>query len=208
MKKIFIFSLFVSMCMGVNAQLATSQSNITYRTVIEEPSQPKTYTGWNSLYVEYLPSKLHSQSYTGAALNYGHAFAVTQKLPLFVETGLGGQYSFFKEYGYKTQFVSVKVPLNVIYEYVIPGTSISLDPYAGARLRVNVWGQYESDYGEHDLFDDDEGFGKRVQVGWQAGLKVRFNNAFFVGGSYGTDFMDFSPESKISEATVSLGVTF
>ena len=209
MKKLIILSFLVSMCLGINAQITSSQTSITRRTVISEPEQPKAFKGWNSIYVEYLPFKINKQSFTGAALNYSHAFSVTQKIPLYVEAGVGGQFSFYKKEQVKTHFVSAKLPVNVIYEYDIPGTSISLDPFVGMRLRVNIWGETEiEDYDSYDLFEDEGGHCERVQVGWHAGLKVRINKAFFVGAAYGTDFMDFSQDNKINELAVSLGVTF
>ena len=206
MKRVLFLSLLVTLFMSSNAQITSSQTDITRQRVIIE----KSYDGWNSLYVEYLPSKLSSGAFHGAALNYAHAFSVTPKVPLFVEIGLGGQYSFQDENGAEMKFASVKVPLNVIYEYTIPGTSISLDPFAGVKARVNVWGELTSDeYDvEYDLFDKNEGRCKRVQVGWNAGLRVRVNKTFFVGGAYGTDFMKFSPNHGIREFAVSLGVTF
>ncbi len=210
MKKFFILSLLVAMSMSMNAQITSSQSSITHRTVIQEPQQPKNYTGWNSLYVEYLPSKLGNDSFNGAALNYSHAFSLTQKIPLYLETGLGGQYSFYKKFGTKTQFVSAKVPVNVIYEYEIPGTSLSIDPFVGVRLRVNIWGDTKfEDYESYDLFSDEGGRCERVQVGWHVGLKFRVNKVFFIGGAFGTDFMNFThDDDKIKEFAVSLGVTF
>lgn len=215
MKKLFILSFLVAMCLSMSAQITSSQTSITHRTVIEEP-HATGYFGWNSLYVEYLPFKISSVSYNGAALNYSHAFSLTQKIPLYLETGLGGQYSFKKQDGITTHFASVKIPLNVLYEYDIPGTSISVDPFVGARLRVNVWGEtkYNNDlfdgYGDNrsiDLFSDEVGC-KRVQVGWHAGLKIHFNKVAFIGAAYGMDFMDFSKGSKIKEVAVSLGVDF
>ena len=205
MKRVLFLSMLIAACMSMSAQITSSQTDLTRRTVVVD-----RYQGWNSVYVEYLPSKLSSGAFNGAALNYAHAFSVTQKMPLFVEVGLGGQYSFQDENGAKMQFASVKVPLNVIYEFSIPGTSISLDPFAGIKTRVNVWGEITSnEYDiEYDLFDENEGRCKRVQVGWNAGLKLRVNNAFFVGGAYGTDFMKFSPNHGIKEFAVSLGLTF
>lgn len=164
--------------------------------------------------MEYLPSNFkydgHSESFSGFAVNYTQAISITQSAPLFIEWGLGAQWSTKSENDIKMNFVSMKVPLNLVYDFQIPGTNINLDPYVGINLRGNVWGEVKNDNYDtkYDLFDSDEGDCNRFQFGGHLGVKARFNNSFFVGVGYGFDFNEFDEDTKINELSLSLGLAF
>lgn len=97
---------------------------------------------------------------------------------------------------------------------------MSLLPYAGLTFRYNISGQrkYEFDdsYRDEDeklnIFDDEdmgkEGVYKRFQIGWQIGLNARFNDKFFIGVGYGSDFSEICKKAKIHTTSISLGVCF
>ena len=218
MKKMFFMALMVFVGLQAQAQIVSSRSSMTTRQVIEEH---KNYTGWSTFGLEYLPSKMvpdhgDSESYNGFAINYTQALSLTQSAPLFFEWGIGAQWSHWSDsedrYEQSFNFVSMKVPFNLIYDYQLPNSSINIDPYVGLQLRGNVWGEGKEEYYDDsdtwDLFDDDEGECKRFQLGWQIGAKVRFNNSFFVGVAYGSDFSEFAEDTKISEFKLSLGLVF
>lgn len=211
------------------AQIVSSRSSM----VTKEPKN-----GWSTFGIEYLPSSLNpdkgdSQSFTGIGLTWTKATSIMQDQPIFLEAGIGLQYSFYSEseneeyyngFGYSTyeteenwKMASLKVPVNVIYSYQVPNTNISVDPYLGLRFRFNVYGEVEEkadgDSESYNLFDkDDMGSSddtwNRFQLGWQIGVKARFNNSFYVGVAYGSDFGEVCEKVKVSETQLSLGFVF
>ena len=221
MKKLFLLALVAMFGLQSQAQIVSSRTSMTKTTVVDEPKN-----GWSTFGFEYLPSSANpdegsSKSFTGLALTWTKARSITTQLPLYLEAGLGAQYSFYNEsegkYETNVKVASVKVPLNLIYDYLIPNTNINLDPYLGLRFRVNVFGELEREYNgdskTYNVFDKDDMGGSdyvwnRFQMGWQIGVKARFNNSFFVGVAYGTDFSEISKKVKISETQLSLGFVF
>lgn len=210
MKKILIL-VFVALSMvQANAQIVSSRSSMVTRHVTEEP---KSYDGWKTFGIEYLPGSFSydggSQSFTGLAINYTKANSITQSIPLFWEWGLGVQYSYESEDYETIHYASVKVPINLIYDFQIPNTNINLDPYIGLKFRGNVWGEYKEDYKEsysYNLFDERDW--KRFQIGGQIGLKARFNNKFFLGIGYGFDFNEIAKKTNVNEVSISAGIVF
>lgn len=174
----------------------------------------KTYSGWSTFALEYMPCKFTNggESFTGLAFTFTNALPLTQSEPVFFEWGLGGQYSFYDKDNVKMKMASVKVPLNIVYDFAIPGSTISIDPYLGVHFRVNVWGEEKVEVDGRkqtiNLFDKDEGDCNRFQVGGHIGLKARFNKAFFLGASYGFDFSKFGGDSKVNEVTLAVGLVF
>ncbi len=182
--------------------------------------------GWNTVWIQWNPSSLNpdegdSESFTGLSLGYSKAFGVSQSIPLFVEAGIGLQYSFhsesFDDEDYKWHMLSAKIPVSLIYAWQIPHSSITLMPNLGLDLRYNLSGklkyEYDDEDEEYDLFDKDEMGGsddvwKRFQIGCHIGVKARFNEKFLVGLSYGTDFSEICKKVKISTASITLGYTF
>ena len=221
MKKIRFFAVItlLMVCATSFAQFTNSSSSSSSSSDTE---------GWSSFWVEWNPSSLSpdkgdDQSFTGLSLGFSEAFGIAQSLPLFVECGLGLQYSFYSEdiEGYyedctmKVSMFSVKAPVNLVYKYCIPNSNIALCPYAGVNLRFNVSGKEKYDYGddedEYNLFDEDDMDDyawKRFQIGWQIGAKVMFNKSFTLGVSYGTDFSEICEKTKIKTTSVALGFCF
>ena len=187
MKKIIILAVLAMLGLETQAQLVTSRSSMK-RTEVTEEKVVKN--GWSTFGFEYLPSSFKpkgesSQSFTGIALTWTTAQGISASLPLYVEAGLGVQWSFYKEteevaysytvptysysggYSYTTQYgyhevdaklnmISMKVPINLIYSYQVPNTNISLDPYVGLRLRFNVFGEIDYDGETANIFDKDD----------------------------------------------------
>ena len=157
---------------------------------------------------------------------------MSKSLPLFVEAGLGLQYLTYKDeeddeyYSFedKISMLSLKVPVSLVYRWDIPGSKVSLMPFAGLTLRFNVMGKetmtYEEDGDseeeEVDLFDKDDAekyFGdedyawKRFQMGWQIGVKASISN-FVLGVSYGGDFSEIAEDAKSKTTSITLGYRF
>lgn len=106
---------------------------------------------------------------------------------------------------------SVKVPVNLLYNYVIPNSNISLAPFVGATLRYNVSGTIKAGNKDVDLFDKKdmgEVCWERLQFGWQIGVKARFGQNYMAGISYGNDFSEITKKAKFQTISIALGYTF
>jgi len=210
MKKFLMLASMALMLVQANAQIVSSRSAMITKHVTDEP---KSYNGWKTFGIEYLPSNWSgdgdSESFTGLAINYTQAISLTQSIPLFLEWGLGAQYSSKSVDDNKIHYASVKAPINLIYDFQIPNTNINIDPYVGIKLRGNVWGEYKDDYEDesYNLFSDDLDW-KRFQIGGQLGVKARFNNKFFIGFGYGFDFNEIAEDTKVNELSISAGLVF
>lgn len=146
MKKVKLLTsvLLLTVSANMSAQFSNSSASSSFDS-----------NGWNTIYVQWNPSqsspdKGDSQSFTGLSLGYSRAFSVSNSIPLFVEAGLGLQYSHFKEsegeddddYGtweLTTKFngFSAKVPVRVMYNWEIPNSKISIAPFVGLNARFN-----------------------------------------------------------------------
>ena len=215
MKKLIIMAVMAAMGLQAQAQIVSSRSSMVTREVIDRG-------GWSTFGVEYLPSTFSydgdhdSDTYNALALNYTQAISITQSMPMFIEWGIGAQYSFWskdnKSYDVNWNFISAKVPINLIYDISFPNSTIHLDPFVGVKFRFNIWGEIKEEHNGKsetiNLFDKDEGDCNRFQVGLQAGMKVRFDRKFYLGIGYGIDFSEFSKKTKINELKLMAGLVF
>lgn len=221
MKKILMLAVIAAIMVQANAQIVSSRSSMVTRHVVtqkqKKTKKPKSYNGWKTFGIEYINGSFSDDlyarsgyedgnSFIGGAVNYTQAFSITRSVPLFLELGIGGQFSYCTS---AVKYVSVKIPVNLIYDIQIPNTKINLDPYVGLNLRGNVWGD---SHGEN-LFKDDDYDAYRFQIGAHAGVKARFNNKFFIGIGYGFDFnkivdTPIVKEIKINELSISTGIVF
>lgn len=209
MKSIKLLVAAVMLAVGTSASAQfTNTSNGGSSTVANTD-------GWSTFYVQYNPISLdidgEEEDFTGFTIGMNKAFSISNSSPLFLETGVGLQYATYDENDLKINLFSAKVPLNFIYNWQLPNSSISIAPYAGAMLRFNISGKAEYDDEDLDLFDEDEMYGdewKRFQIGWQIGVNARFNDKFLVGVSYGGDFSEIAEETKVKTTSITLGYCF
>lgn len=189
--------------------------------------------GWSTVWLEYNACKIDfnqgidDESVTGFSFGYSKAFPITSSTPIFLEAGIGAQYftksDFMEDVFNDVKFTmfSAKVPINFVYDFALPNSTISIDPFVGLSLRYNISGKLSDDDNDLDVFDkDDMGSSdstfKRFQAGWQIGAKVRFEGGFMAGVSYGSDFSNIwevkSGSSKVkansSATTITIGYTF
>ena len=84
----------------------------------------------------------------GTTISYLHAFNVTKKLPLYVETGPEWNKEFWaysqsilSSYKFKTDITTMRlnVPVNVVYKFQIGDFAIK--PYTGLYLKFNLMGE-------------------------------------------------------------------
>ena len=195
-------------------------------------------SGWSTVWAEYNPSVLKTdvkgvdnQSVTGFSLGYSQAFSIVKDGFLFLEAGLGGQYTFYSddEYmnidGYNVKVEenfsmwSLKLPVNLLCKFEVGDNGFSLSPFVGLTLRYNISAQLkeEAKYGGQsvseklDLFKESDMGGSdftwnRFQIGWQVGLKAIINKRIMIGASYGNDFSEICKKVKLQTTTITLGV--
>lgn len=130
------------------------------------------------------------------------------------------------------QFMSMYFPVNFIYR-VFVGNNISISPYTGLKVRTNILCDYtysktmmDNSNGDSEdvnmtvnLLEQDDidnkyeeigtgefpGAAKDVQLGWQIGVNIVYNN-FLVGVNYGSDFGDVFEGTRLRTAQVSIGL--
>lgn len=229
-KKFFSLVIMASLALGAAAQFSNS-GNGGGSVASDNEGWSTVYLEWNPITIHYTGKTSDYDDYddptlTGFSLGYSHAFSLTSSTPLFVEVGGAAQFAFHKETSdydddssETTMLASIKVPVNLLYKFELNNSSIALMPFLGLTVRGNVWGQSKYEYEDYDgknhsetadLFNKKDmgkdGVWKRVQVGWQIGLKARFGEKFIVGGSYGTDFNDIAKKYKARTGTISVGL--
>lgn len=228
MKKIKILAMASLFAVATNA--SAQFTNTTRKS--PSSSVGTNVDGWSTLWVEWNPSLLKYDvkdaddvSFTGFSVGYSQAFSVAPSL--FMEVGGGIQYLSNNEsidsedIEIKTNLVSAKVPVNLIYAFQIPNSSVSLLPFVGANLRYNLSGKQKYEFEDYDdeaseefnLFDkDDMGSSsdtwKRLQIGYQIGVKARFSESFLVSLSYGSDLSEIAKKTKFSTTSITIGYTF
>lgn len=242
--KLFVAAAILAVSTTTSAQFMNTAKNSSASTVSTE--------GWGTFYVQWNPSSISvdakgadDQSFTGLSVGYNQAFGIAKNTPLFLEVGAALQYSFYKEdgdvivYEYdeyedeiyydivdgeeKFNMFSVKVPVNLLYKFQIPNSSVALVPFAGATLRYNLSGKRkvsatEEEFedvedAEYDLFDkkdmgSKDATWKRFQLGWQVGVNAHFGENFLLGVSYGSDFSEICKKTKIKTTSITLGYRF
>ena len=217
---------------------ASAQFSNTTKTTSASPAvggQQKGVDGWNTFFIEYAPTKFNYDgdeddddelSMNTLSFGWRKAFGVSQKVPLFVETGLGISYSFNNEEDedsdddlsikWKTNLLSLNIPVYLGYNFNLANGKIDLAPYLGVDLRVNLMGKQKIEFGgeyaseaeeywedmdmptEWNLFDkDDMGGDNYTWKRFQAGWRIGANATFSKKFTVGISYgSDFTEISK------------
>ena len=164
-----------------------------------------------------------STKYNAVSVNWDQAFLLPTSFPLYLQYGAGLQYTWKneKEEGIKKSdnFLTVKVPVSVMYMFELPNFPLTIMPYAGLNLQAHLIGQHkttvdgESD--KHSYFNKDDMGGdpyNRFVLGWQLGAKFMYQD-YFIGLSYNgpiTNLYKYSSDAKIrySQFNISVGYRF
>lgn len=209
--------------------------------------------GWRGLYVQYngigANYQFEKEEYwdawkssglkdkmSGVTLGYNQSTKMSQNIPLFIEYGGGAQYAWysgstiFRKYhteSVKISYLSIKVPISIAYQFLIPNTDLSIEPNAGLDFRLNVYGKadykdvwkdtywqwQEEDHDYINLLDKKDNNGSPInifQIGWHIGLNVVLKN-YFIGISYGSDLSkiyDGYADVKLNQTSVTAGFRF
>jgi hypothetical protein len=236
MKKFFfvaVAALFV-FCATASAQFVNSNSS--QRT---SHASYDVESVFNTFDLTYSPLTLKSsedgdaetQDFNAISLNWNQARLLTSNLPIYLTYGAGLQYAWKTDsenednYSYRKtiSFLTIKVPVNVMYNFNIPNTSVNLMPYVGLNLQGHILGQNKYSY-EYDGETESESYSffskddmgedavfNRIVLGWQIGAKVSFNKYFF-GVAYQGPVTNLYKEDDFkinySQVNVSLGIMF
>lgn len=168
-----------------------------------------------------------STKYNAVSVNYDQARLLPVSLPLYVQYGAGLQYTWKteKEGGLKDtdSFLTLKVPVSVLYQFEVPNVPLTIMPYAGLNLQAHLIGQnkvsYEGESEKVSYFDKEamsESFYgdtfNRFVVGWQIGARFMYQD-YFIGLSYNgpvTNLYKYSSDIKLrnSQFNISVGLRF
>lgn len=190
MKKIKFFAVaaFLAVATSASAQFSNSGTKSSSTSGISTD-------GWSSVWVEWNPSTMKidrdnvdNESFTGFSLGYSQAFGITAGTPLFLEVGLGIQYSFktrdmaeeldlddddleYVDPKAKFNLLSAKIPVNLMYAFQIPNSSVTLMPFAGVNLRYNISGKQKMEWNFDDeiidYMEDEYGRDWREDLGFE-----------------------------------------
>lgn len=214
---------FLSLCLWACATVSFAQFVNGTESGKQEAPQAKAWKGMRLSYDRTFSRFDYKDAddciYDGFTLGYVHAFSLTKKLPLFIETGGGVTFARYGETDdnntkYNTSVVGLTIPANVVYEYAI-NSKLSLKPYTGFYVRINVLSRNErqEDSGGHKSWNnykkDDVGeyTWNRVQGGWQIGATLDVRK-FNIGIGYALDFNEISEKTKWGIFSARLGFNF
>ena len=178
-----------------------------------------------SVYVQYNPmtyvmdySGADDQNFNGFTIGYNHTVASFEGSNLSLELGGALLYSRWSDsegdVDASINLWALKVPASLVYDWKV-SDAVSIKPFAGFNLRFNLSakGIEEDDYDKEkinlmdkkDMGSKDATWG-RVQFGWHIGTNVEFNNKWFLGVSYGSDFTEVCKKCKFSTVSITLGM--
>ena len=214
--KTFLFLFLFSLASIAKAQFANSSSS----SVVTATG----YDGWTDIHVSYNSTEFDvegSDRVMGIEVGCTKAFSISNKMPLFIETGLNAIWTFgelskyedsYYSYSYSSSvsLFSVKVPINLVYKFDL-NEKVSIMPFAGVYCTGNISGTLtvEEDGVEYDfdMFDEDEGDCKRFQFGLNLGAKCKFNK-ITLGVGYGFDLNEIDEDCKVNTLNFSVGYCF
>ena len=140
--------------------------------------------------------KTYSTTKNALAVKYIHGFGISQKVPLYIETGL--RTNWIMEFKDKYYQMSMTVPANLAYRFTFNDV-VSLQPYSGLGLTINTFATNDG--------RDVSGEFNRVQGSWQIGVGVNIRK-FYAGMEYGLEFTDLAHKIGSSHFELNVGVNF
>jgi hypothetical protein len=197
----------------------TPAKTTTTKTTAPKATSVGSLAGWQSFYVQYNPLDMHFSSdgfsansgFSAITAGWNQAMPIAGATPLFFQYGVGIQYGWDSNDGEKATLLSAKIPLNLVYSFQLPGTSVSLDPYAGIYGRAFIIGKSSYEGESWNYFsEDDMGEGNtwnRFQLGAQFGINVNFSQ-FYAGIGYGMDILEVTDDTTIRGLDITLGMKF
>ena len=155
--------MVIMACFVLNASAQFSNNGNSSSVTVQDNSD------WNTIYAEWNPGSINNKdksskydptdgSFNGFSLGYTHAFSLSANIPIYLETGVAGQYA-FKSYteededGWELKYslLSLKVPVNVMYKFNL-NEIVSIIPFFGISTRGNLIGKVK----EIEPYDEDD----------------------------------------------------
>ncbi|MBQ0084850.1 MAG: outer membrane beta-barrel protein [Prevotella sp.] len=207
MKKVFFIAVAMIVAMSANAQFSNGGNS------------SDEIKNFNEVYFQYGPHSLsadgHTESgYNGFTLGYNKAISIMSTAPLYFKVGGNIRFNTYSKdqgkYEYKFKTFAVNVPLSIAYDFNIPNSDFTIEPYAGLNFDVYAWGENKytdsHDSETEDIFSGDDA-PSRFQLGWHIGANVAFRQVF-LGFQYGTDFTEFGEKCHFNKPEIRLGYRF
>lgn len=247
MKKICLFFALAAMTLsGASASAQTNDAEELFSTidVTYSPMSFKMDFGIS------LKDNLNAFS-----VNWSQARRIVDSYPIYLQYGAGLQYAWGKDFGTfgfgyeddyedygdyddyidlssgmdvknSTTFLTLKVPVNVVYKFDLPDTPVSVLPFVGMNLQGHIIGQdktvmkYDGEkevskfsyFSKDDMADDPY---NRIVLGWQIGAKVSYDKYLFgvsyegpISSLYKYKEDDMKLTMKYSQVNISLGIIF
>lgn len=168
----------------------------------------------NNVHVSYNPltAKLITKgaksvtNMSGIAIGWAQLTPLASELPLLIEYGADAQYSFLMKKNDSRNMFSLNVPVSVVYQLGVPGSSVALMPYAGLDFGYNLFGSQKVAPFDRVGYFSDLDF-TRFMVGGHVGVKLMLGQ-FFVSVAYQGDFNELAENVKYTQAQFSLGMFF
>lgn len=212
--------LYVSACLLACSTMASAQfvtgantNNTTQQSSTTAVVTEKNDNSWGGLKFSYKPVTWdfdgEEEDGTAFSLEFIGGSQISKDAPVCFEWGIGYQYTGYDDDGLTLSLHSMNIPLVVGYDFDL-SKNVSIMPYAGIDMKVNLGGSIEMDgYDEIDPFDDDdwEETWSRFLIGWKIGADVNLGD-FFMGVSYGSDFNEIQENIKLSTTSISVGFKF
>ena len=195
---------------------AAATTSTARKATASKKSAKKVVDGWNTVYLQWNPSTMSfkggSTSFTSFSAGYNRAISLTSKAPVYLGVGAKLRYSFRSDgegaHESKWWALSAEIPVNVMYRFAIPESSVAILPYAGPYFRINAVGKTKVNGTTTDMFGSGDGKAKRFQAGIQFGCGVQVSQKFLFGLSYGLDFLDFYKDVTINTFSITAGYCF
>ena len=161
---------------------------------------------------ESIDSESAKKTINGLSMAWTNANILSSNTPIYIDYGLGVQYSFKDENKVKINFLSAKVPLSLLYRFEIPNSKIAIAPYAGLDAVVYILGKSKGNGIEIDLFKDQGGEKlNRFNLDWHIGARFLISK-LYLGVGYEGPIVGFYNKDgyklNSSQVNISLGIAF
>lgn len=237
MKQIKIASVAMMMMLSTSAfaQFSNTNSSVGSSNSGSGIGLIKNCNPYDRVTLDYVnrsisPKHGDDVSTNGFALDYIHGFSLSSSLPLFLETGIGFDLGFwgkssdeddYDEYDEDAEVnlttMSISVPVNLAYKLQFTD-AFSLQPFIGLNFKVNALAKYKMTFEDYEEDNEDwsafdkeymgkEGVWNRFQMGWHIGAGINYNN-FYLGLSYGTDFIELCKKTNTGTFKIGVGLNF
>lgn len=197
-----------------------------------------------------------SESLKGFAIGYNRAFNIVRNVPLYLEVGGRLNMSFYsteandkfdKDEYYRHDhwdpmerdlsgtFISLKVPVSVLYHFNLGSSDFGIEPFAGFSIQYNISATYKAEgteyYLDYDsdtdneiwvkdytekkdgsLFDEDDmgdvKTANRLQFGSHSGVNFVYKNKYYAGLKFDVDLNKFQDDTSLRFHTFSLNLGY